>query len=276
MLSGVVDAHTHLWPEGFYRAITRWFDEHAWRIRYRGAAEGAIGELRRAGARANVALVYAHKPGVARLLNAFVTEVCRADAGVVGVGTVMPGEAGAREIVREALGSLGLRGIKLHCHVQGVAIDDPRALEVLAECEAAGGVAVVHAGREPRVPGYPVDPHAICGAARVERVLRALPRLRLVVPHLGADETDAHLALLERHENLWLDTSMACAEYFPAEPDWARVERLSHRILYGTDYPITPFDAPDRELRVLARRIVDDAAFERIVRGNAARLWPVT
>jgi hypothetical protein len=273
MLDRAIDAHTHLWPEGFYRAICQWFDEHAWRIKFRGDAEHAVQALRQAGASSNVALIYAHKPGIARLLNGFLAEVCRADKHVIGVGTVFPGEPDAKAIVREAIDVHGLRGIKLHCHVQGVAIDDPRTLEVLRECEAMNVVAVVHAGREPRAEGYPADPYEICGAAHVENALRAVPNLKLVIPHLGLDEVAEHFALLERHETLFLDTAMACAEYFPNKLDWADIARWSHRIMLGTDFPITPFDEPERELHVLARRISDDAAFQRLIRGTAAALW---
>src|SRR2546427_13073894 len=94
----VIDAHTHLWPGGFYKAILGWFDEHAWKIKYRGDAEGAVDLLRRTGIGSNVALIYAHKPGIARMLNAFLGEVCRADGTVTGVGTVFPGETDARKV----------------------------------------------------------------------------------------------------------------------------------------------------------------------------------
>jgi predicted TIM-barrel fold metal-dependent hydrolase len=158
--------------------------------------------------------------------------------------------------------------------VQGVAIDDPRTIEVLRECELLGVPAVVHAGREPRTEGYPADPYAICGAARVETALRTLPKLKLVIPHLGLDEIDAHYALLEQHENLFLDTAMACAEYFDQTSiDWTALARRADRIMFGTDFPITPFEEPDRELRILARRIEDDAAFERLIRGTARAVW---
>jgi predicted TIM-barrel fold metal-dependent hydrolase len=273
-MTGAIDVHTHLWPAGFYKAILGWFDEHAWRIKYRGDAEGAVDLLRRSGVASNIALVYAHKPGIARMLNAFLGEVCRADKTVIGVGTVFPGETDARKIVREAIELHGLRGIKLHCHVQGVSIDDPRTIDVLRECELLGVPAVVHAGREPRSEGYPADPYEICGAAHVEKALQALPKLRLVIPHLGLDEIEAHFALLDRHENLFLDTAMACAEYFDqTRIDWLALARRSERIMYGTDFPITPFEQPDRELRILARRIEDDASFERLIRGTARAVW---
>lgn len=272
LLERVVDCHTHLFPDGFYRALRAWFDQNAWSIRFRGNAEEAIDALAAAGVSRLVALVYAHKPGAAAALNAFLAEVCQSDSRVIGVGTVLPGEPDARRIVRDAVGVHGLRGIKLHCHVQRMAVDDPRVLDVLEECDALGVPAVVHTGRAPRAGGYGIDPHEICGVERTERVLQRLPRLKLVIPHLGLDEIDDHLALLDRHENLYLDTTMACADYFEPAPRWDALERRADRIMYGTDFPITPYEA-DRELRVLARRIVSETAFEQLVRGTAKRFW---
>lgn len=274
-LTGVTDGHVHLFPDAIYHALWRWFDAHAWDIAFRGTAEQTLAQLALAGTHRVVALVFSHKPGLARHLNAYLAGVCRSAPHVVGVGTVLPGEPGAREIVREAIEVHGLRGIKLHCHVQKVAIDDPATLAVLAQCAALGVPAVVHAGREPASAAYGVDTRTLCGAARTELVLRTFPHLRLVVPHLGADEYPEYLELLSRHEHLYLDTAMACAEYFAHRPDWQAVTQWSHRILYGTDFPILPYPV-DRELRVLARRVPDDAALHRILRGTAARLWHLT
>ena len=242
-------------------------------IRFRGTAEEVIAELARAGIGTAVALVYAHKPGAAEVLNRFLAELARAHEGVIGVGTVLPGEPRAREIARDAICLHGLAGIKLHCHVQRLAIDDPRVVDVLAECEALGVPAVVHAGRQPRsADGYGHDTFELCNVERTERVLQALPRLRLVIPHLGVDEVEAYFDLLARYENLYLDTAMVCASYLEPEPDFADVERWSHRIMYGSDFPITPYPV-EREISVLARRVVSDDAFERIVRGTARAFW---
>jgi len=272
LLAGVFDSHVHLFPDAFYAALWRWFDAHAWNIAFRGNAEAVLDKLRSGGTSRLCALVFAHKPGAARYLNAYLAELCRAERDVIGVGTVLPGEPDAAAIAREAITVHGLRGIKLHCHVQRVAIDAPETLEILRICQELGVPAVVHAGREPASSAYGVDTRSLCSAARTEAVLQALPDLRLVVPHVGADEFEAYFALLARQPHLYLDTAMACAEYFATEPAWAQIERWSHRILYGTDFPIVPYEA-DRELRVLARRIDDDAAFERLVRGTAAELW---
>lgn len=274
MWSDVVDAHTHPFPPGFLRALRDWFDVHAWRIQFRGGTEEALDVLARAGIRKMLGLVYAHKPGVAEVLNAFLAEVVRAHPEVVPIGTVLPGEPNARDIVKSAINRHGIRGIKLHCHVQAMAIDDPRTVDVLAQCAESKIPAIVHSGREPRAPGYAVDSYAICNVERTEKVLRQLPDLRLVVPHLGIDEIPQHLGLLDKFENLYLDTTMVCAEYFDTGFDASILERYADRIMYGSDFPIVPYDA-DRELTSLARTLVSDDAFARITGGTARAFWGI-
>lgn len=273
MLDAITDAHVHLWPDAIYRALWRWFDDNAWKIRFRAGAEETVQALTANGVRRAVSLVYAHKPGIARSLNAFARDLARAHPWLVALGTVSPDDSDAIEVVREALGPMGLRGLKLHCHVQRTPIDDPRVIAILRECAAAGVPAVVHCGRAPASDAYGVDTHLICEHTRCEQVLRAIPSLKLVVPHLGLDEIDPYFALVDRYEGLYLDTSMACAEYFEDAIDWTAIERRCDRIAYGTDFPIIPFEY-DRELRVLARRIERDEAFERLVRGTSEALWP--
>lgn len=272
LLAGVWDAHIHLFPDSFYAALHRWFDAHAWQIQFRGGAEQVLDQLAAAGTQRSVALVFAHKPGVARLLNGWLGELARAHPQVVPVGTVFPGEPDADQVVREAIGLHGLRGIKLHCHVMKQPIDSPPILQILKQCRDMGVPAVVHAGKEPASAAYGVDTRQLCDVQRTRAVLRALPGLQLVVPHAGADEYDAYLDLLADEPGLYLDTAMACAEYFADQPNWPRLEQHADRILYGTDFPIVPY-AVDRELEVLARNLQSDEAFVQITRGTAQRLW---
>jgi predicted TIM-barrel fold metal-dependent hydrolase len=269
----VVDAHVHLFPPAVFEAIWRWFDQHAWHVRYRLHAEQVVDFQRARGVARIVALHYAHKPGMARWLNGWIADLARAHPGfVVPLGTVLPGEPDADAIVAEALGPLGLHGLKLHCHVQRMPADDPRIEPVYAACEAAGRPVVIHAGREPSLAAYGVDTRALCGADQVARVLERHPKLALVVPHLGADEYEAYGALLERFENLWLDTTMAIGGFLAPGPPRALFPARAERLLYGTDFPNVPY-AWDRELRtVLAAGLPPDAR-DALLAGNALRLF---
>lgn len=270
-LPPVVDAHVHLFPDPVFEAVWRWFDTHGWPIRYKLHTPEVVRFLLSRGVERVVALHYAHKPGMARALNAYVAEVARAEPRVLGLATVLPGEPGAREVLREAF-ALGLVGVKLHCHVQCFAPDAPELHEVYAACAEAGRPLVMHAGREPASPAYRCDPYALCGAERVERVLRDHPTLQLCVPHLGADEFDAYARLLERHDTLWLDTTMVLAGYFPGPLPRRALEVRPERVLYGTDFPNLPY-AWDREVRQLARMGLRDDVLAGVLGQNALRLY---
>lgn len=270
-LPPVVDAHVHLFPPALFEAIWRWFDRHGWPIRYKLHSEQVLAFLRARGVRQIVALHYAHKPGIARAMNRMMAELAAAHPEVIATATVMPGEPGAVEILEEAF-ALGLAGVKLHCHVQALAADDD-AMHPLYEVAARHGKpVVVHAGREPKSIAYKVDTHSICSADRVEAVLRAHPTLQLCVPHLGADEYEAYERLLERHDNLWLDTTMTLAEYFPKRPSRSLLTVRSERILYGTDFPNLPY-AWDRELRKLDAYGLDEEQTAGVLGANALRLY---
>lgn len=249
-LPPLVDAHVHVFPPRVFEAIWRWFEEWGWPIRYQLQAEAVIDFLLARGVEHLVGLHYAHKPGLARLMNAFMAELARPRPRLTGLATVLPGEPEAGQILDEALGSLGLAGVKLHCHVQCFAPDDAALAEVYDACVRWDKPLVMHAGREPKSPGYRCDPHTLCAAERVERVLVQWPRLRLVVPHFGADEFAGYAALLERHDNLWLDSTMMLADYFPGEVPRSLLEMRPERVLYGSDFPNLPY-AWDRELRLL-------------------------
>jgi hypothetical protein len=273
-LPPVIDAHVHVFADALFRAVWRWFDEHGWPIRYKLYADDVIRMLRGRGLEHLVLLHYAHKPGIARSMNAFVADLVRRHEGVTGVATFHPGEDDAPQILDEAF-ALGLHGVKLHCHVQAMPADDLRLWPAYELCQARGEPVVIHAGREPWSAHLPCDPHEICDVTRIENVLEAFPRLKLCVPHLGADEFAAYAALLVKHDNLWLDTTMMLGGYFAIDDALRWVKARPDRVLFGTDFPNIPY-AWDREARAVAQAGLRDVDVERLLAGNARALFDLT
>lgn len=273
-LPPVIDAHVHLFPDKLFEAVWDWFERYGWPVRYKLYAPKVVDFLLSRGVERVVALHYAHKAGIARGLNRFVAGMMADEARILGLATVLPGEPGAVGVLEEAF-DLGLLGVKLHCHVQCFAPDDEVMEPLYTLCAARAKPMVIHAGREPASPHYKCDAHALCGVERVERVLRAHPQLQLVIPHLGADEFDGYARLLERHDNLWLDTTMALASYFPGEAPWHLLEVRPERVLYGTDFPNLPY-AWDRELRAITSRRLGEEREAALLGGNVARLYGIT
>ncbi|HYV67210.1 MAG TPA: amidohydrolase family protein [Myxococcales bacterium] len=270
----IVDAHVHLFPHRLAEAVRRWFDEHAWGIRYRSSVDEAIGTLQKGGIDRCVVLPYAHKPGMASALNDFTLELARAHPEVVPCCTAFPGEDGIERLLDEALGEQGFHGVKIHSHVMRVAPDDPRLDPVWRASARHRKPVVIHCGREPASGEYGVDVRALSGAARLRRALVRHPEAICIVPHLGMDEPAAFEALLGEFENLYLDTTMAIAGYFPDAPDLEMLRRRPERILYGTDFPNLPYEW-DRELRVIRGLRLAPAQEQLILSGNAVRLFAI-
>jgi hypothetical protein len=272
-LPEVIDAHVHLFPDRVFDAIHRWFEAYGWPIRYPFHTPEVLSFLFTRGVSRVIALAYAHKPGMARALNAYMAEVCRHEPRVTGLATVLPGEPGARAILEEAF-ALGLSGVKLHCHVQCFSPDDAALHELYEACVAANRPMVIHAGREPASSAYKCDPHALCSVERIERVVTDYPGLRVVVPHLGADEYDGYTRLLERHDNLWLDTTMAIAGYLPGENPIRMIEARPSRIMYGTDFPNLPY-AWDREVKKILGHDLNEESRALVLGGTARALFDI-
>jgi predicted TIM-barrel fold metal-dependent hydrolase len=274
--TGVVDAHVHVFPPRVFEAIWSWFDRHAWPIRYRLPADEVAEWLAARGVGRAWALHYSHKPGMARALNHFVREVADRHPLLVPFGTVLPGEPGERDVVREALDDLGLAGLKLHCHVQKLGPDDPRLFPVYEMLAERGKPLVLHAGREPASDAYGFDCHGLCGAEPVRRVVRRYPALKLVVPHLGQDQWREFLELCREAPNLYLDTTMAIGGFLSDDrPGAEDLLPLADRILFGTDFPNLPY-AWGRELGVLRGLGLPPEALQAILGGNALRLVGAT
>jgi len=211
------------------------------------AASDAIDYLLSRGVSHVVALQYAHKPGISRMLNRFMAETCSRFSGrVTGMAAVFPGEPDADQILREAFG-MGLKGVKLHAHVHCFDLNSEEMNRIYALCASEKKPLVIHAGREPKSEAYRCDSYQICSAERVKRVLEDFPDLKICVPHLGFDEISAYGRLVERFGNLWLDTTMMLAGYFPMK-DPIELQRFRmDRVMYGSDFPNIPY-AWDREL----------------------------
>lgn len=270
----VVDAHVHVFPPRVFAAIWRWFDRHAWPVRYRYESERVLAYLAGQHVERVWALHYSHVEGMARALNAYVSEIARGDSRVVPFGTVLPGEPDAEAVVAESLDTFGHAGLKLHCHVQKVAPDDERLFPVYEAVARRGKVIVLHAGREPSSPAYGFDCRRLCGVEPVARAVEKFPELKLVVPHLGSDQWRAFFDLARGSRNLYLDTAMAVGGSLTDDgPGRDDVAGLAHRLLFGSDFPNLPY-AWARERNWLMDLGLPEPALEAILRGNAHALAP--
>jgi predicted TIM-barrel fold metal-dependent hydrolase len=267
----VIDVHVHLHPPRLFAAIRRWFAERSpWQLDHPTDPAAVAATLRAAGVRRFVFCSYAHKPGMARELNAWLAATAR-DLGGYGVplATVHLDDPDPLADLRTAFGD-GCIGLKVHEDVQQLALDDARFDPLYAEIAAQQGFVLAHIGPVP----WRSDTND--GPARVARVLARHPQLRVVVAHFGVPDSPRYVQAMRAHPNLFLDTTMAFAAGSPmfAGADRALVEAGASNIVLGTDYPNTPYpyEADRRGLEALG---LSAATLREILSENACRLAPV-
>ena len=267
----MIDVHTHLHPPRLFAAIRRWFAERSpWEIQHHPTEPHEVARaMRDAGVETFVFCSYAHKPGIARELNAWLAQTARdLGAGAFALATVHLDDPDPAGDMREALRD-GCIGLKVHENVQRLYLDDPRFAPVLDAVAAAEGFVLVHVGAIP----WSDDTHD--GPARIARVLAAHPRLRIVVAHFGVPDSLRYIDMAAQEPRLFLDTTMVFARESPMHVFFPHdtIERAAGQIVYGTDWPNIPH-AYDSELRALEAMELSPGVLDAITRENARRLAP--
>ncbi len=75
-LPAVIDAQVHIFPQNFFSAVWKWFDQNGWHIRYQLTSSQVLEFLRSHGVQHIIAFQYAHKPGIAIQLNKYMVGKC--------------------------------------------------------------------------------------------------------------------------------------------------------------------------------------------------------
>ncbi|WDO10467.1 amidohydrolase [Streptomyces murinus] len=274
-LPGLIDVHTHFMPERVLDKVWEYFDAQgpltgglAWPISYRQQEAERAAVLRRFGVRAFTAMLYPHKPDMARWLNSWAADFARRTPDCLHTATLFP-EPGVETYVREAV-EAGARVFKAHVQVGAYDPADELlrpAWGVLAEAQVP---VVIHCGSGP-APGRHTGPEPIA------RVLARHPGLRLIVAHLGMPEYEDFLGLAERYPEIRLDTTMAFTDFteslmpFPGRA-LPRLADLGDRVLLGSDFPNIPYPYL-HQLHALERLDLGAEWLRAVCHHNAAKLF---
>jgi predicted TIM-barrel fold metal-dependent hydrolase len=266
------DAHVHLHPPRLAAAIERWLARDRWHSAHSFEAEAVVQTLSGRGVERFCFFTYAHKPGMARVLNEWVAETAARYPQAVALGTLHADDPDLAHIAANAIDDLGLRGFKFHFSVQRFPVDDPRLFPVYERGEAEGFYFTLHVGTMPYR-----DPFT--GVEGFARVMERFPRLRVCVAHMGAFDTDRFLALTTHYPSLYVDTTMAmtplATPYVGADPASISNEaivRHQDRIMFGSDFPLIPYDYDEERAWADARRL-PEVVREKIFFANAARFF---
>ncbi len=269
----MIDLHTHLHPPKLFAAIRRWFaDRSSWDLSTQPTEPADVAAVLRAnGCERFVFCSYAHKPAMARELNAWLARTSRElDGFGLPLATVHLDDPAYVADLHAALDD-GCIGLKLHEDVQRLAADDARFTPVYDELARRGAFVLIHAGPIP----WRYDAGA--GISRIERVLEAHPDLRVIVAHFGVPDSEGYFALMERYPQLHLDTTMIFAldspmsDVLDAGEFRSSIEAHAERVLYGSDFPNIPYAYASESRGIAALGLPPDVLYH-VLQGNAARL----
>ena len=281
------DAHVHLFPEKLFTSIWSYFEHRYWPIYFKDTPENlALRLVDHFNVNHFLVLNYAHKPGIARSMNDWTYSLCsspRLKGKAIPFGTIHPGDSDMIEEVDRVFGQLGFAGIKLQLMVTDFYFSDERMKPVYDKILAYDKVLLVHVGTGPTYTNYFPGPrfqHRYTGVKYLKDFMEEYPEIKIVIPHMGAEEYEEMWPLARSYPNLYFDSAMICAKGNTAFDDDmdsvsdSKLYEISDRILFGSDYPNIPYDYRNSVLGWLERKM-DGSFYEKIFFENAQRLFRV-
>ena len=224
----IIDMHTHVYPD----TIAAKAAQNIRNYYHLGEnMDGTVSTLLRRGTEAGVSgyllLPVAVKPDHVHSINQFTRQQADSHECFVGFGTVHAAMENMMEEV-EAIVSMGLKGIKIHPDCQHFNIDDPRMFPLYEEIQGRLPM-MIHLGDERYDYSHP---------ARLRKVLKNFPRLRVCAAHFGGhtmyetakeclSDTDCILDISSTLMFLDKKTAESYVNHYGAE-----------RLAFGTDYPV--------------------------------------
>jgi predicted TIM-barrel fold metal-dependent hydrolase len=211
--------------------------------------------------------------GRRRLGNQEVLEVARANPDVlIPFASVDPHKG--KLAVREAreLVEQGARGFKFHPNTQAFWPND-RAFyplyEVIAE---AGLIALFHSGTTGIGAGMPGGGGVklkYSNPMAIDDVAADFPGLDIILAHPSFPWQEEALAISVHKPNVYIDLSGWSPKYFPEILVQYINTRLSHKMLFGSDYPLI---TPDRWISDFEKLPIKDDVRPLVLKENAIRV----
>lgn len=185
---------------------------------------------------------------------------------LVGVGSVdisRPMEA-VRE-VRRCVRELGFKAIRVLPWLWEAAPTDRRFYPIYAACIEEGVPFCTQVGHT-----GPLMPSEVGRPIYLDQVALDFPELVIVAGHIGYPWTDEAIALVTKHENVYLDTSAYTVRRYPPQLVEFMQGHGAGKVLFGTNYPMI---TPRKALQGLAELQLEDTARTAFLGGNAVRVF---
>lgn len=277
-----IDTHVHFFPPNLFKAIWGFFETpdkegnpRGWSIKYKLENKDLVELLKTEKVISFTTYNYAHKKGIAEQINEWTHQFCKQYREAIAFGCVWPGDDNKLEYVQKIFDEYKFQGIKLQILVQDFYPYDERMFEIYNLVLDRGKWINMHCGTAPYSNKFVGFKHFI-------KMIEKFPDLNIIVAHFGAYEYEKFFKLIDKHENLYLDTAMV---YNPSNlfekwkrdikyPDTDLIISYQDRILYGSDFPNIPYDY-EISTKGLLDLDLDRDIYHKIFSENARRIFKI-
>lgn len=263
----IIDFHVHLFPDKLFDAIWHYFSQvYKWDVLHSLYFKECIKYLREKNVGPIVYSNYAHKKGVAKVLNAWNFKVLDEYDDLYCFAAFHPDDDHAVEMAETVLSHPKVLGFKLQLLVQNFYPDDPRLFPLYEMIIKKNKRILFHVGTGPAGNKY-------VGVKNFKKLLAQYPDLPANVAHMGGFEFQEFFDLLDTHSGLYFDTSFSFLPKADLMFNLGQecLEQNKDRILYGSDFPnlICPWE---EEINCLLDFKLSDEFYQKIFFDNGFRM----
>lgn len=278
----IVDCHVNIWEERHYRPLFAAGTAFARPGAVNPKADAAT--VYAAMAEVDKAIVFSPRTGDSAGAEGDDDVVAQAVAKypdkLVGFAAVDPRRPDTMELLRHAVETLGLKGIKTGPIYSGVSLLDPRMEPVYRYCVAHDLPLTMHMGttfatNAPIELGRPVD---------IDTVAARHPDLKMIMAHMAHPWFEECIVVARKQPNVYCEVS---ALFYRPWQFWniliaAQEYRITERdkIFWGTDFPFAGVRESIDGLRNINRQVegtslprVGNETIDRILHSNPFEHW---
>ena len=171
---------------------------------------------------------------------------------IIGFMSVDPNDPAALDEIDRCVNDLGLRGIKMSPVYQYYDPNDDKARRVHRRAEELGLPILTHAAYHV-IANTPME---WANPLLYDPVAREFPNLKIILAHIGLPWYTDAMVMIRKHPNVFADVSGGV----PLRPWWGyqalafcHENRVTHKLLFGSDFPITTIEETIDALRTANR-----------------------
>lgn len=168
-----------------------------------------------------------------------------------------------------AVKELGFVGAHFYPHWFRMPPDSALCYPIYSRCEELGIPIMMQVGqnliyqKDVRLP-------SVAKPILLDQVAIDFPNLVLIGIHIGVPWTDEMIAMAWKHENVYIGIDAYAPKHLPASLKHYMNSYGSHKVMFGTDWPVID---PERAVSEIHEHALRPESLEKVMRSNAVKVF---